>query len=222
MIRRSGHLETEKKDLSLGLGVANKICGRWDLERRCGSSWLSLHPSQVHTSSDICDLSYDLSLFILALGTVWTKSIRHSDSLLVVLAIFLWNQAFPLGLAWQLEGYWKKWERCGVFFFWNPGRCFFFYIRVAERFQWRLTHVEATPAASSPQAANAHGGAGQLPTMNALRPWKTWKSLYWNMLESQAPGPKLWRLEGGSILDDSSWSAAGNLGAFSLGHIKIY
>ena len=28
MIRRSGHLETEKKDLSLGLGVANKICGR--------------------------------------------------------------------------------------------------------------------------------------------------------------------------------------------------
>ena len=30
--------------------------------------------------------------------------------------------------------------------------------------------MEADPAASSPQAANAHGGAGQLPTMNALRP----------------------------------------------------
>lgn len=41
--------------------------------------------------------------------------------------------------------------------------------RVAKRALRLVQFVKATPAASSPQAANAHGGAGQLPTMNALR-----------------------------------------------------
>ena len=72
--------------------------------------WLAAAQSMLYIYRNIFDLSWFiniiyhmsyvfvhhimiLSLFILALGTV-----RYSDSVPVVLSIFPWNQAFPLGL----------------------------------------------------------------------------------------------------------------------------